>query len=405
MKLVSARRQDRLMAAMATLAMLAGSANAQDDRTTTGTATGRSTATDRTSATGTAISTRATSTNSRATNTDSSKTDAKTTSASSQSKLVITASNTNNDGSTGTALPSYSRVQITAVNSNNDDSNTGLPTLTGNALPTLSSTGVPKPTVTVPSNANNPFMSQSNLPEGTVFIAVGAILGGIVAAVFVWHLMVAFMHKRNLKKFTSTNQVYTAPFMDENKGLYSDNAPSGGAGATTYGGHAYSGSVGAVRKSLLPNHEKPSTDARTRSMINSGLFFSPTAEVMNNASQANQANDSFTSTVGSTAGVGIAAGNRASVPRASVYMPAGYYGNQGGRAASMMSGGQSVRNMSMSNISFSGGAAPHQAPSISGSTRPNSTYMQQGGGGGQPEGRETVRAPSAYLDDFLGADK
>lgn len=296
------------------------------------------------------------------------------------------------DGPKPTLAPSQSAVQITAVNPNNAQPSDGGPP----RLPTLSNTGVPVPTVTVPSNSNNPFMSQSKLPEGTVFIAVGAILGGVAAAVFAWHLALAFLHKRSLKKFANANNMgYTAtPLMADNKDFYGN----------TYGAQGYGAALAAGRGgSALPQDMKTTMDSshdRSSRMINSGLFFSPTAEVMNSA--VNPTNDSLTSTMGSTAGVGIATNNR-STPRASVYMPAGYYsGNQGG-APSVMSGGRSVRHMSMSNISMNGG--PYSgggAPSIAASLKiPGNPRMSQVSG----DHRESVRAPSAYLDDFLGADK
>lgn len=400
------------------LALLAGSApgvNAADESKSGTTTTNSDATTESTGKTTTAAST------DKTTSADSTKTSAtatatsKTTNSGSSSKTTDSGSSskTTATGKTTSSSFSYSVLKITAVNSNNDaSSNTGSmaklsSTQTSNSMPAMptlsstSSTAVATPTVTVPSNSNNPFMRQSSLPEGTVFIAVGAILGGIVVAIFAWHIALAFIHKRNLKKFTSTNQVYTAPFMDESKDFYSDTP--GTAGAGTFGGHAYRAG-GTNRKSLVPGAGKDtenSASERTRSMINSGLFFSPTAEVMNSVNHANQTNDSLTSSI-STAGVGIATNARSSVPRASVYMPAGYYGGSQGGAPSMMSGGRSVRHMSMTNASMTGGPPPGGAGGRPGSSA-RMSHLNVGGGG--PEVRESVRAPSAYLDDFLGADK
>lgn len=256
-----------------------------------------------------------------------------------------------------------------------------------------------------------------------------------MAAVFAWHLALAFLHKRSLKKFALTNVDYTpAPLMGESKGgkfggpTYGEHAAlaASGRGSTLgLGGAGTDGVSGAAAGGLNSAHD------RTRSMINSGLFFSPTAEVMNSAQGANNhASDSLTSTMGSSAGVGIVTNMKNGAPRASVYMPAGYYGGSQGGAPSMMSGGRSVRHMSMSNISMSGvpyggnGAASVMSGGGAGGsgsnnaglrvptpgTGPGNSRLSQHMGGGeqqqqQQQQRESVRAPSAYLDDFLGASK
>lgn len=143
---------------------------------------------------------------------------------------------------------------------------------------------------------------------------------------------------------------------------------------------------------------------RTRpSMVNSGLFFSPTAEVMNTAQQHQSmllsgstmgGADSLTSTINSSAGVGVSAGvagataaaaatsasantNSGAAARTSVYMPSGYY-------------------------------APTTSAGVTGNAT-MSVYSTAGTGGSNRNtavgNRESVRAPSAYLDDFLGQDK
>ncbi|TKA72127.1 hypothetical protein B0A49_04429, partial [Cryomyces minteri] len=53
---------------------------------------------------------------------------------------------------------------------------TGLPTIEGAGIPTL----------VIPYTAGAPFMQKSVLPQGTVFICVGAILGFLGACVLAW---------------------------------------------------------------------------------------------------------------------------------------------------------------------------------------------------------------------------
>src|SRR5262249_19369783 len=75
-----------------------------------------------------------------------------------------------------------------------DDGPTGLPTLTG----IYATYSYPPPTV--PPTKNAPFMQRSNLPDGTVFIAVGAILGAFGSAVMLWRAPVAFLLHPSLRR-------------------------------------------------------------------------------------------------------------------------------------------------------------------------------------------------------------
>lgn len=68
--------------------------------------------------------------------------------------------------------------------------------LTG--LPTIAGVGVPE--VIVPDTAAAPFMQKSNLPDGTVFICVGAALGALGAAVLAWRGLVAWSLHRSVKR-------------------------------------------------------------------------------------------------------------------------------------------------------------------------------------------------------------
>src|SRR5690606_10387613 len=53
-----------------------------------------------------------------------------------------------------------------------------------NDMPTLGGVMPNYPAPTVPPTQNAPYMQQSSLPEGTFFIAVGAILGFFLLSVF-----------------------------------------------------------------------------------------------------------------------------------------------------------------------------------------------------------------------------
>lgn len=281
----------------------------------------------------------------------------------SNSKVTITASNT--IASDKGTKPAITPVVITATNTLNGGSANGLPGLGSlTAMPTLSSTGVPAPTVTIPSNSNNPFMKQSTLPEGTVFIAVGCILLGILLAVVGWNLAL-FVIAKNSKDIHYT--------------------PAGGFGSKD--GHIKPMSPDTnnsekmdssnLNGGTLTNAPKGELSEKAKSMYKSGLFFSPTAEVMSSAQTQSLTASSFygnsnslTSTFNS-GNVGAGVGSS----RLSTYMPSGYYGPT-------------------TPVGVIGNASPsiHSAtPSVQNQANRNTMLSVQ----------ESARAPSAYLDDFL----
>ncbi|KAI2643334.1 hypothetical protein GGS21DRAFT_9967 [Xylaria nigripes] len=134
-------------------------------------------------------------------------------------------------------------------------------------IPTTAGAGVSfsYPPATVPPTQNAPFMQKSNLPDGTVFIAVGAILGAFGVAILIWRAAVAYLLHRSVRRATLAQQVAN------DKKSYPPPAPP----FYKYSDHASSGSVGntpaarGVRKSRVP---VPSSTASQ-----SNLFFSPTA--------------------------------------------------------------------------------------------------------------------------------
>lgn len=291
---------------------------------------------------------------------------------------VITSASSTPDSTSSQVLPtgapdsSGSGVVITAVNSNNLGAGTGLPRLS--ALPTLSGTNLPLPTVGIPDEDYS-FVNQSNLPEGTVFIAVGAIIGGIAVLVFAWNIATVIIYKRNVKKFQSIgvykNEPLTSPFHDpkgSGETLVSDNLE-----------HHHHGLFGHKRDESL-----------SRTMTSSGLFFSPTAQVINSASGRT---NTMTSTMGSTtAGVGIM-GVGSLHP--GMYLPVGYYHSG--------SDGKSVRRMSMHSVSS---ASLLGTPNLSLSKTPSRSLtpprLVPPSTAQATETFNLTRSPSEYLDTYLG---
>jgi hypothetical protein len=246
-------------------------------------------------------------------------------------------------------------------------------------LPTLSessSSQLPTPKVTVPPMNNNPYLSHSTLPEGTVFIAVGAILGGLGLAIVGWRMASAISLRRSIKRGENAGPSMSHTLLGDDKALLYPGDPS-------RAGDFYSGG------NLSTDNLKTSSKKEMPTGTGHNLFFSPTAEVMNSAKTANSGtngsfggNDSFSSTFGSN------------MQRSSVYLPAGYYtpGNNGvqNSAASMTS--RTTRVFSMHGANRDSGVG---TPSLRASS-----YHPSTSGLSAPQNNQT-RAPSAYLDDLL----
>lgn len=286
-------------------------------------------------------------------------------------------------GSTG----STSAGAVTITGSGDSGTATGtIPSITGTAaattggaltgLPTLSGAVQPV-TVTVPNLSNAPFMQTSNLPDGTVFIVVGAILGFMAVSVLLWRGMVAWALHRSVKRAASQQN------MDDKNALFRTPGPPP---APFY---KYSDRDSTISLSGLGHKSKKSNRPGTggANASTSNLFFSPTA---------------------GAAGGGVGPGNRGSN-----YLPSGYYA-AGASAAGNGQGhvpiGGHNQSISMSALrpesqgygrARSMGHSPPDSPGLSaerGHMASSSTLnLNQGYGGNE-------RAPSAYLEDLIDGD-
>lgn len=250
---------------------------------------------------------------------------------------------------------------IPSLTGGNDGPN-GLPTLTGNpAIPTY-------PPPSVPPTKDAPFMQKSSAPEGTIFIAVGAVLGAFGVAILLWRAIVSLLLHRSVERAAAAQSktksgfpVPPAPFYK-----YTDRDSSAAGGNT----NARNGR--GVRRTNRGN--VPSANASQ-----SNLFFSPTASA-----------------------TGTGAGNRASS-----YLPSGFYAANSGSPGPQQQG----NSIGMSNLApdargnyvdvsrNSFAASPPDTPpfnphnDMSSSSVNLNAPLQPG-----------QRAPSAYLDDLLADD-
>lgn len=241
------------------------------------------------------------------------------------------------------------------------------------------------PDPTVPPTADAPFMQKSNLPDGTVFICVGAALGFVGFLVIAWRGLVAWSLHRSVKKAAIAQSAKYSRVGDprahpgKTKGPYFNPGPGSTMSLDQLGALGASGKAGAKHQS---GH--------------GSLFFSPTA------------------------GAGMQnAGNRGSG-----YLPAGYYaaGNNAapGGGAGMSHLGAGNAGIGLSNLgpqthrysrARSTGPTPPASPSLPPSRGGESTYGGRLSTAGltanasnsslnltvPPEGR----APSAYLEDLF----
>ncbi|KAK6357536.1 hypothetical protein TWF718_001845 [Orbilia javanica] len=119
------------------------------------------------------------------------------------------------------------------------------------------------PAPAVPNTKNAPFMQKSDLPEGTVFIAVGSALGLIGLIAFAWRMVVAWQLRRSIRK---ANSVTT----DSKAGLLGRYNPPSTAKKSFY-------SAGAGSSLSLDHLGTGSRTTGLGTTPNTSLFFSPTA--------------------------------------------------------------------------------------------------------------------------------
>lgn len=248
---------------------------------------------------------------------------------------------------------------------------TGLPTLSKTVDNTVPTYPPPSP----PPTANAPFMRQSTLPDGTVFICVGAILGLFGAAILIWRGIVAFLLKRSVEKAakaqyvpdsktSSTFPAPPAPFyhkysnLDSTPNLSNPTTPGRGQRRTARG---------------------PAVPSSTPSMTN--LFFSPTA-------------------------AGGGAGNT-SANRESRFLPSGFYAATSASPANQGHGHSiSLTNLAPGNRASQVARTPPESPNLVPRMTPPAA-----GVGGHNHSQSSLslntpaaggRAPSAFLEDILG---
>ncbi|KAI0012834.1 hypothetical protein F4779DRAFT_567041 [Xylariaceae sp. FL0662B] len=260
-----------LLALLATSVIAQDATTTADDDATNTSPTPAATTTDnQTKPTATAETT----TDDKATTTAKTTTDAKpTTTAKTTTDDKTTTDKTTTDDKATTTSDTSSETTSTETSSTSSSSSTSsddddsVPTLPGQYS---------YPAPTVPPTGNAPYMQPSSMPEGTVFIAVGAILGAFGAAVLIWRGVVAWLLHRNVKRAAMAQHIAndkaalmppSAPFYK-----YNDQASTASLG-TSLGNGASGRGVRRTTRGPIPSGTPSQTN----------LFFSPTAPSMSNS--------------------------------------------------------------------------------------------------------------------------
>jgi hypothetical protein len=213
-------------------------------------------------------------------------------------------------------------------------------------LPTLAGVGIPMQQV--PDTSGALFMQKSDLPDGTVFICVGAILGFLGACVLLWRGLVAWSLHRSVKRAALAQNMADMKAMTSVPGKKRGMYTHVGASSTMSLDHLAAAPTGHSRPSKPFAQGPGGTPPRAAS----SLFFSPTA--------------------------GGAGGLAQQGNRSSNYLPAGYYasGNAAPAGGSSMAhvGGGSGAHLSTNSLALPGnrysrasGSSPPGSPSLPGS--------------------------------------
>lgn len=292
--------------------------------------------------------------------------------ATTTSDTTTTKSATTDHGTTtsATTMPALSTSTTSSA------ANAGMPTLSS-----VSSvdTSVPTyPAATVPPTQNAPFMKTSNMPDGTVFIAVGAILGAFGLAILLWRAIIACLLHRSVEKAAMAQH------------LANDKATFPAPPAPFYNYNEHDSAQNVVTGRGVRRSTRGPIPSGTPSQTN--LFFSPTA-----VGGANPRDSTYRDNPNRDSSY------RDSSYRDSRFLPAGFYAS--GQSAPMNVDGADGSSISLNNLrpesrGHARGLSGHHAPDSPGYGPQRSTTGMSSSSlnlTAAPDGR----APSAYLDDLL----
>ncbi|KAM3440438.1 hypothetical protein MY4824_002152 [Beauveria thailandica] len=294
-------------------------------------------------------------------------------SASASSSASATPSSSSASASSASPSPTSSASSSSSASATQQTSDTntqggggltGLPTLTNiAAIPTY-------PPPAVPDTKDAPFMQSSSAPEGTVFIAVGAILGAFFLAVLIWRAIVSLLLHRSVERASKAQHVANT----KRKSAAAAAAfPAPPAPFYKYTDQESTRSLGQSPRRANRRSTRGPDPSNNPSQSN--LFFSPTA--------ANSG----------------AAGNRGSA-----YLPSGFY------AGSAAASHQQSQSIGMANLNPASGQYANGSRNNLGGSPPESPMFHARRDASTSSINLAAplqpgqRAPSAYLEDLLAED-
>ncbi|KAJ5498837.1 hypothetical protein N7453_007888 [Penicillium expansum] len=290
----------------------------------------------------------------------SSVTETTTSSTTSRSTSSSTTSTSTSSSSTSTTMDTTTASSSSSTTSGGSTTTSSVSTTTNSS--TSSSTTTGSAIVTIPPTANAPYMQESNAPEGTVFIAVGAALGLIGLTLLAWRAMVAWSVNRSVRRAAVIHASESKRLLRGSRKKRSAPYPAAPAVDVSLD------KLGAATRASYKPKRAPSAS--------SGLFFSPTA----GGPTASHHNPNATGSTGN---------------RGSTYLPAGYYAAAGG--SNPAPGGEPPYSPTagLSSPSLPPAGVYHdshnQRHSYVGASTSSLNLNQA------PQGR----APSAYLEDLF----
>ncbi|EEQ40391.1 putative vacuolar membrane protein [Clavispora lusitaniae] len=197
--------------------------------------------------------------------------------------------------SLGEVASSTLQATVTMVLNNRDD----MPSATTKAkgmpsLDTSTTQDFTTPSVTVPPNHNNPYIHRTNHPSGTVFIAVGSIVGFILLAFLAFYVVKSILASRLAKKSLRNEKSMYERFSKNNSTAYGGLSPS----HSNFVGTEYQGSVaklpllnGGGQRSIFGGSQADTSTiyngevAATSNHDFTQMFVSPTRQVMKTSKQ------------------------------------------------------------------------------------------------------------------------
>lgn len=151
-----------------------------------------------------------------------------------------------------------------------------LPALATDVAQTTSSEVVTTPSMYVSLPTNNPYVIKQTNPSGTVFIAVGAIVGLIFLGFILYNLIVSITASRTAKKNNANDKKIYEKYQNNHTSAY---GPTVSNSKLPYLNNSNKSMLSGLGGDTLTIYASESGGATSKHDLTK-MFFSPTADVM-----------------------------------------------------------------------------------------------------------------------------